>query len=39
LPDPVEHNEIIAGPVHFGEVPSHPAIIPDSPRQSVGDSP
>ena len=32
LSDAVEHHEVVARSVHFGEVPYHPAIIPDSPR-------
>jgi hypothetical protein len=39
LPNPVEHNKVVARPVHFGEIPYHFAIIPYSPHQGVGDSP
>jgi len=27
LPHAVKHHEVVAGPVHFGEIPDHPAII------------
>jgi hypothetical protein len=36
LSDAVEHHEVVARSVHFGEVPFHPAIIPYSPYQSEG---